>query len=66
MKKLSRNEMKKVIGGSAPNSGCWATCSSGGNVGYDSCSGSCSAKDNVGAKCGDAKKCCGGGDSCNP
>ncbi len=64
-KVMSKSEMKKVMGGSAPTSSCSANCNPG-FVSIDSCSGTCKATDEEGVKCGDVKKCCFGGQSCNP
>lgn len=63
-KMLSRDDMKKVMGGSEPSS-CAANCNPG-FVSFDSCSGTCTATDDVGVKCGDVKRCCSSGQSCNP
>ena len=58
MKKLTRDEMKNVVGGkNAPAGECSANC----NPGFVTitCSGTCTATTDVGVKCGDGteKKC---------
>jgi len=59
MKKLSRNEMKNVMGGIRTGGGatCTASCSDSTTVSIE-CTGDCTARDNVGAFCGTEKKCC--------
>ncbi len=60
MKKLSRDEMKKILGGYRKE--CSANCNPG-FVTLD-CSGTCTSSEDVGVKCGGVTKCCSG--TCNP
>lgn len=70
MKKLTRTQLKNVMGGDAPYSGCSASCGGGNTVSITNCNGTCTATDMVGAKCEGATatltKCCGGGGNCTP
>ena len=55
MKKLSRDEMKKVMGGFAPPEGCVAVCCSGGGGG---CEGGYGQATFYAANCEDASAFC--------
>jgi hypothetical protein len=67
MKKLSRDEMKKVMGGKIPSGKeCSANCNPG-FVTISDCDGTCISTEDVGVTCGGSKMCCGGsGNSCQP
>lgn len=67
MKKISRVEMKNLMGGgNAPASSCTASCTGGTSVTKDCGANSiCKAIDNVGAKCNDdTPTCCYAGVPC--
>lgn len=52
MKKLSRTELKRIMGGNPPNSSCTAKCANASDVTEDCGENStCTASDNVGVKC---------------
>jgi hypothetical protein len=52
MKKLLREQMKKVVGGVyAFSSDCYAKCADGTTKQITDCSGTCSCTDNVGCTC---------------
>lgn len=64
MKKLSRTELKNVMGGDAPAAGCTAQCVNAQAVTV-SCTVGCTARDNIGSFCDDGtKKCCYEGAPC--
>ena len=60
MKKLSRDEMKRVMGGrSVQGTECAANCNPG-FVSIDNCNSRCTATTDEGVTCGTEKKCCPG------
>ena len=63
MKKLTRSEMKNVVGGAnggSSNRHAVAECATNCHPGFVSmeCSGKCTTTDDVGIKCGTVTKCC--------